>query len=515
MDGSSLPRLSYHFSSVNEDTVAPMEAQVMNQLRFVGHSKRHHKLIASNGWYIVAFDDRDASVTVLYESGHRHEVSCIHPTSGEVVFGFGDWDGFVLHSLDIATRREKRMDIPAFDGSPFWGLRPFRVIILPNQERIYFGHSGFGMDDVDEMGFCHVDAAGRVLTWKNQLEHEDDGFHGLGPWCKNDYNAIYDCDGYGLYRWSFDTHECSLLAGSRESWGCRDGYGAHARFWWLRQPMSNGKYLWVRTEGPRKFEWRVVRVNLETSRVETVRWAGINHDDLQTFWVTEDAIFVLQRSNEDPSLCKLLRASLGDVEDSVEQSLAMPFNLSEPVRPITFKLSGGEEVQVSGRTLVARSTYFREMLTSDFQEARLDTVDLTKDQDVDKAALSVLLHFVEIGNTWVGSKTDSSLAFRVRTLADRYCMPQLVYLADSILHGMLTEDTVLSFLGQVVGSGGALEDACWAMMSAARERILANNEHLVSDLVQQNPELAKKLILWKTGAEADPAWGGPKRQKVG
>merc|ERR1712232_1142705 len=100
--------------------------------------------------------------------------------------------------------------------------------------------------------------------------------------------------------------------------------------------------------------------------------------------------------------------------------------------------------------------------------------DLSDDPDVDEAALSVLLYFVEFSNAWGGSKTDATLAFRVRTLADRYCMPELVYLSESILHGMLTEGTVLSFLGRVLGTGSALEDACWAMMSSARERILAH-----------------------------------------
>merc|ERR1712032_597853 len=109
---------------------------------------------------------------------------------------------------------------------------------------------------------------------------------------------------------------------------------------------------------------------------------------------------------------------------------------------------------------------------------------------------------------------DEELAFRVRALADRYCMPRLVCLAESILYGMLSQTTVLSFLGRVVGSGGALEDACWALLNSAGEEILTENADVISDLISQNPELAKRLILWRSGADGDPARGNGKRRRL-
>merc|ERR1712196_323177 len=104
----------------------------------------------------------------------------------------------------------------------------------------------------------------------------------------------------------------------------------------------------------------------------------------------------------------------------------------------------------------------------------------------------------------------ADLAFRVRALADRYRLSKLVSLAESILYRMLVPETVLMFLGRLVGTGSALEEACWALVESDRNSILRACESDISDLIHQNPELAKKLILWQTGAVADPA---PSRHK--
>lgn len=498
MDGPSLPRLCLYFEDVSADPIS-LDPDVWEGLTSVGHSKPHHKLIASNGWHIVAIDERDASSSVLFVTERMHAVSCIHPISGDVIFSIGRrWgdDGYEFYSLSVLTGEVVDLDIPAVPVGDVG--EPSRIIILPNEDRIYIG------DD----GLCRVDSSGAITEcWRNLDDAPDPGFDVF------DSYAFYEADGYALYRHCLDTQECTLLAGSRETWGCSDGFGANARFGRLRAPFTDGTSLWCRTEGPCWNQWRVVRVGFETAQVETVRWVGVDHDDISAAWGTEWAIFVLQGCDDMPSARRLLRADLAALADPLRELGSI--DISEPLRPITFKLAGGTTVQASGRALIARSAYFRDMLKSGFQEAKLDTVDLTGDPGVDKEALSILLHYVELGISWAGSKTDSNLAFRVRELADRYCMPQLVYAAESVLHGMLTEDTVLSFAGRIVGSGSALEDACWAMMTSARERILTKNESCIGDLIQENPELAKKLILWKTGAEADPVRGTGKRRKVG
>merc|ERR1712146_694858 len=140
-------------------------------------------------------------------------------------------------------------------------------------------------------------------------------------------------------------------------------------------------------------------------------------------------------------------------------------DLSAPVWPIVFKLANGSALQVDGRLLMARSAYFRGMLSSGLQEATRSEVDLTHDRDADASSVGVLLHFV-LGDTWNAPRDDADLAFRVRALADRYRLTKLVSLAESILHRMLAPDTVLMFLGRLVGTGSALEEACWALVES-------------------------------------------------
>merc|ERR1719247_85834 len=103
----------------------------------------------------------------------------------------------------------------------------------------------------------------------------------------------------------------------------------------------------------------MVRVDLQTSQAETVRCVGIHHDDVQSLYVTDSHMFVLQYM--EPNACHLLRAPLEHTGDPVELSFSTAsIDLSEPVRPIVFKLAGGSTMEVDGRILRARSAYFRE-----------------------------------------------------------------------------------------------------------------------------------------------------------
>merc|ERR1712066_780925 len=123
-----------------------------------------------------------------------------------------------------------------------------------------------------------------------------------------------------------------------------------------------------------------------------------------------------------------------------------------------------------------------------------------------------------LGDTWTASQDDPELAFRVRALADRYRLTKLVSLAETILHRMLNPENVLMFLGllsgRVVGSHSWLEEACWTLMESDRNAILRRCEGDISELIKQNPDLAKKLILWQTGAGGDPAPSRCKRKRV-
>ena len=150
---------------------------------------------------------------------------------------------------------------------------------------------------------------------------------------------------------------------------------------------------------------------------------------------------------------------------------------------------------------MARSAYFRSMLSSGLREDTSGEVDLTGDRDADEASLSVLLRFI-LGDAWEGPRDDAQLNFRVRALADRYQLPRLLDLAEANLHRLLNPTSVLSFLGNVVGSGGPLEEACWELMDSHGAQVVEASEGDVDAIVEQNARLAKRLILWGAGAGA-------------
>jgi len=466
-------------------------------------------LVASDGRNITAIEPRTGDHRVVHQSDREHRISCIDPATGDLIFSTLQEDAVHLDffTLVLKTGAVTKVPLAPMDGEPFWGLSPHRIINLADGGRVYLGE--FEKDDV---GYSHLDASGKCVSWSEYMDLDGHFYH---AWSRNNNDAIFVTDGYGIYAWSFETHEVALLAGSENSWGCRDGIGWRARFWRLREPIVNSRYLFTRTEGPRAWQWRQICLDLQTLQVQTVRCLGLDHDSMITYCATENEIFALQLNPDVAGHFHLIRAPL----ESAEQPTELPHAVSEVdleavVQPVIFRLSGDVSLQVDRRVLVARSAYFRDMLSSGLREDTSNEVDLTCDGDADFASLSVLLRYV-LCDTWEGSRTDPELAFRVRALADRYRLPRLVTLAEAHLLDMLSPSTTLAFLGHVVGSGGALEEACWALMDSNRDAILRANEADVSVIIAQNPELAKRLILWQTGADADPAARPQKRMRSG
>lgn len=247
---------------------------------------------------------------------------------------------------------------------------------------------------------------------------------------------------------------------------------------------------------------------------QTVHFIGLDHDDFLCYCMSDDEIFAVQFNSQSTQPPQLFRASLKPTDDTVKFSLALTETaLAAPVRPIIFRLAGGSALQVDGRLLMARSAYFHDMLTSGLQEDTTSEVDLTQSNDVDATALCVLLRHV-LGDAWDDSQIDAELVFRVRALADRYRLTRLVAQAEAHLCRMLTVTNALMFLGRVVGSGSGLEDACWALIESDRKGVLKANQDAVDSIIAQNPELAKRLILWHTGADLDPAARPNKRQRA-
>jgi len=239
---------------------------------------------------------------------------------------------------------------------------------------------------------------------------------------------------------------------------------------------------------------------------------GLHHKDIVDICATEQEVFVLRWHPTAARSLQLLRAALDQEEltaigplDRLARAVSS-VDLAEPVRAVTFRLAGGASLQLDRRLLMARSAFFHDMFSSGLREAGSCEVDLTSDKDVDEASLCVLLRFL-LSDTWDtgenhehDSETETDLAFRVRAFADRYCLSRLVVLAEARICKLLRAANVLSFLGRVLGTGGFLEDACWALLESDRSILMEENEAQLDELVSQNPGLAKRLLLWCAGS---------------
>ena len=173
------------------------------------------------------------------------------------------------------------------------------------------------------------------------------------------------------------------------------------------------------------------------------------------------------------------------------------------LQPVAFHLSSCK-LFFDGRLLMARSEYFSEMLSqARWLEGQTQEVDLRKDPFASKEAVSAIFRYILSGTFQADSSVD--LAFAVRTLADRYCLKDLVQLAESELTSMLCPENVLSFLGRVVESNSRLESACWKMVQADGCKLLEQQASPLEQLIDENPSLAKQLILLNvTGSKKRP-----------
>ncbi|CAE7860564.1 unnamed protein product, partial [Symbiodinium microadriaticum] len=185
-------------------------------------------------------------------------------------------------------------------------------------------------------------------------------------------------------------------------------------------------------------------------------------------------------------------------------------SFEDELQPVSFRLSGCT-LFFDQRLLVARSDYFREMFAqSQWVEGQTKEVDLRSDPLASKAAMSAILRYIVSGSFHADGDVD--LAFAVRFLADRYCLKELVQLAESELLAMLCPENALSFLGRLsaLKSSNFLELACWKMIQADGCKLLEQQHHQLSQLIEENPTVAKQLILLNVRSKKRPRhmfWG--------
>jgi len=169
-------------------------------------------------------------------------------------------------------------------------------------------------------------------------------------------------------------------------------------------------------------------------------------------------------------------------------------DFTEDIGPVSFRVAEGPPLLFDKRLLMARSEYFREMLSAScWKESRTGEIDLSSDPMATCDSVSALLRFI-VSDTYQGSGQEE-LAFAVRMLADRYRLHKLVEKVDAELQTLLSEDNVLSFLGRLFGTNSRLESLCLEMIENNGASILEQQQANLDLLISENPSLAKKLIL--------------------
>ena len=125
-------------------------------------------------------------------------------------------------------------------------------------------------------------------------------------------------------------------------------------------------------------------------------------------------------------------------------------DFTQKLGQVTFRLAEEPPVFFDERLLVARSDYFREMLSQEaWKEGRTREVDFSLNPRMNHRHLQAILQFLTDGT--FDSEGDTTYALSVRCLADEYRLAELVSQADKELECLLSEDNVLEFLGHVQG----------------------------------------------------------------
>lgn len=462
----------------------------------------HKRIVAMQKRSILSINPEDGSHQVVMQCPEGRSfafISCVDPRSGDLIiavdteFDYYDWwrismDPQASHSeLDVS-----QLNLAA------WHMQLARLVCLNDGGWVVFARLPYDDEIGEEIEVGHYDSQWNLLVWSYGLDMHI--FVNFDAFCSGAGCCFFRA-GNALVRYNFQTQSFDFLAGCLSAGGCEDGVGGHARFSGLRQPKANSKYLFVRANGKTSWSWRLVRLDLTTLRAESILIVGVEHKDIWLLDVSEDFFYVLvQPPSTRPNELQLLRASLKEADLSPGFLTAMAsVDLDVPMQRVSFRLAQGKVLEIDRRVIVARSGYFRNMLTSGLAEGQTNEVDLSADAEVDEASMAVLLHFV-MSDEWIGAEGDIDLALRVRSLADRYMLSRLVCLAEGHLLRMLSPESVLSVLSRVVDSGGMLEQACWQLLDSQGSEIVATRDSELNDIFQGSPQFAKRLFVWHVEA---------------
>ncbi|CAL1156333.1 unnamed protein product [Cladocopium goreaui] len=309
----------------------------------------------------------------------------------------------------------------------------------------------------------------------------------------------------------------------------------------LKSPRkySEGDFVYSRTMGPpRSFKWR-----LKVYPSGTLGTASQNGKNLSAFvevispssdmpmWECKSVRYLILAINRDEenTICKmdaftfnaqkidrgwhcivpislLADSFYGFVDENDQMEIRaevhglppapnplVSWDLTAELKPLSFRLASGPPLFFDQRLLTARCEYFQKMLdeTATWKESSVGEVDLRSDPHASQESVLAVLGFLVAD---VFDPKDVSLALSVRAMADRFCIVDLVKCADDALASFLSEDNVLTLLGELLDTGSEVEAACWKMLESD-SKLLVKQQAMLDQLIEQQPALAKRLIL--------------------
>jgi len=458
------------------------------------------RLILSDTKRIAWVDPKTGARGHIIETPTPHMFSSVHPATGEVVIEnrnepmpYGQTTSF------------SRVDVETHEITP----------VALNAEKLPKDIFFIGTDE--EKVLCFGEHFERVSQSGDVLEVLKPGSIFTPLKQTAGFNTMPTANGLifsnltGIFLWPFGRGgSILLLAGSDSVAGQIDGVGRHARFRAMKKPVHDVNLLFTRDRpgGAKAPASRLARMDVRTDEVRTVHVEGFDFpSEFVTMALAGEELFVLARHGEEGQ--RILRASAhGDSGPTLAREL-QAVDLAQALQPATFKLAGGETLYFDRRLLVARSAYFRGMFASGCKESTHGEVDLSGDPSIGRAELEEVLRFV-VSDAFEPADASPDHAFRVRALADQCHLPRLAALAEARLLEGLSIRNVLSYLGRVFGSDGALERACWRLLENEGETIVHESQCCIPVLIRENPELAEALIVRAKGFK--PGSGGKRRR---
>jgi len=317
-----------------------------------------------------------------------------------------------------------------------------------------------------------------------------------------------------IYRWDPEEKVVESVAGHPKLPGQRDGFGADARFTHLKRPVLTKEHAYVREN-----DNRFCRIDLKTFEVRTLELRGIDFRTITTYGIMKEGnrMFVLCGDPfriYEATTCDVAASTFTKDMESIDWSRSTPSGL-DTRNPVDLKAEDDVVLRVDGRVLMARSPYFRRLLSpeSNFREGQQSSEnEPIVLRGVSSRALRSVLHYIHTDAFEPVSKEEleriaedkvndwAMFALDVQKLADRFLIPRLQKLCEMFIVASIRPATVLSVWcaiheNSMTGKGLILEKAIAQYVEDNWTTIRDGYPETLRMVVERQGQLALQLLL--------------------